>query len=128
LQDKQTGIPSSTGMAEMRIGHYQGVGMNLDVYTDDTYIDTTRARVEIGNAPTWAQSNVREIQIPSAWSNSSITITINQGAFSNGDTVYLYVVDSNGNVNSNGYPVTIGGISSTNPPSPPTGLYVIAAP
>jgi len=75
-------------------------------YWDEIYIDTTRARVEIGNASTWSACTHREIQIPSAWSGSSITVTVNQGSFADSSGAYLYVVDSDGNVNSNGYSIT----------------------
>jgi len=73
------------------------------IYLDDIYFDVTRARVELGNASTWAGCTQREIQIPSSWSSSSVTITVNQGAFSGFGGKYVYVVDSEGRVNSNGY-------------------------
>ena len=78
---------------------------------DDIYIDSTQARVEIGNENTFATCTHREIQIPTAWESdgTEITITMNQGSFSNGDTVFLYVVDSAGVVNTTGYEVIIGG-------------------
>jgi Tol biopolymer transport system component len=105
-----------------RIGHFYGNGSydSLTSYFSEAYIDNTQARVEIGNGPTWRESNHREIQIPSAWSNNSITITVNQGSFTSGQKVYLYVVDGNGNVSS-GLPVTIGGDA----PKPPTNLRVV---
>jgi hypothetical protein len=37
---------------------------------------------------------------------------LNQGSFSSGANAYLYAVDSNGNVNSNGYPVKLGASGS----------------
>ena len=37
----------------------------------------------------------------------SIEVEINQGSFSNGETAYLVVVDSDGTA-STGYPITIG--------------------
>lgn len=75
------------------------------VYYDDIYMDDSWARVMIGNAPTFAASTQREIQIPSAWSDTSITVQLNQGALSGFDKAYLYVFDANGNVNSAGYPL-----------------------
>lgn len=90
---------------------------SLDMTTrlDDIYIDNTIARVELCDAPTWSASTHCEIQIPSSWSDSSITITGNQGSFSNMNGTYLYVVDANGIV-SNGYP------SSPYSPNPPKNL------
>ncbi|MCD6288604.1 MAG: hypothetical protein J7M12_05765, partial [Candidatus Hydrogenedentes bacterium] len=58
-----------------------------------------------GNASTWSACTHREIQIPTAWSNDTITFTVNQGSFPYG-TAYLYVVDSTGAWNENGYPIT----------------------
>src|SRR3989339_288581 len=110
-------------------GHY---------YTDDTYdpdpmaqrwygelyVDNTRARIELGNSPNFETCTHREIQIPVAWSDNSITFTVNQGSFSNGDTAYLFSIDENG-YTSDGFPVTIG-IKEENhhKPDVPVGLRV----
>lgn len=88
-----------------------------EVWMDDIYVDITRARVEIGDAATWEACTHREIQIPSAWSDTSITVTVNQGSFENGAQVYLYVVDADGNVNAQGFPITFAGV-----PQPLTDL------
>lgn len=97
-----------------------------DAYTywDNVYVDTTQARVEISDSPVWNDSvkNHKEIQIPSSWSDSSITITANQGTFIPAQTVYLYVIDANGNVNANGYPVTISGDSVPDAISPQVSI------
>jgi hypothetical protein len=70
--------------------------------------------------------------LPSAWSSSSITATVNQGTFSNGQAAYLYVIDANGTVNASGYPLTFGqgqgGGSDTTPPSTPTGVSITILP
>jgi hypothetical protein len=86
-------------------------------YFADAYLDYSRARVILGNAPTLAASTQREVQIPSAWSASSLTLSANLGAFADGATAYVYVFDSNGVANSSGFPVTIG--SGGAPPPPP---------
>jgi len=86
-------------------------------WADDVYVDTTWARVMLGDQPTWAASTHREIQIPSAWNNSAVTVTLHQGTFAGGSTAYLYVIDADGAVNANGYRVTLGdSISDTAPP------------
>ncbi|MFA6392255.1 MAG: MopE-related protein, partial [Patescibacteria group bacterium] len=77
-----------------------------EFFYDNIYIDKSIARVELGNAPTYAGSTRRDVQIPTAW-GSTIQITINKGSFTSGQTAYLYVTDNNGNVNSTGYAVTI---------------------
>lgn len=103
--------------------------VNSDVITVDhdlIYIDNTRARVEIGNRSTWNACTYREVQIPTAWSANSISVTVNQGAFSAGQQAYLYVIDPNG-VASSGLPITIGGSTSTgdvSAPGQPLGLSV----
>jgi hypothetical protein len=89
---------------------------SLTTWMDDIYYDNTLSRVMVGNASTFNASNHLEMQIPSAWSSNSITFTVNQGAFQEGQNAYLYVVDENGTVNENGYPITIGGNSSVSIP------------
>lgn len=76
------------------------------LYYDEIYVDKTKSRVEIGNSSTWDGCSHREIQIPSAWSSGSIAVTVNQGTFADSSGAYLYVVDSDGTVNSNGYSIT----------------------
>jgi len=91
---------------------FAGCGYNTTEYPlmwqDDIYVDNTRARVEIGDASNWSDCIHRDIQIPTSWSDDSIAIDVNQGSFAVGEDVYLYVVDSDGVVNEEGYPVTIG--------------------
>lgn len=96
------------------------------VYVDDVYIDNTRARVELcasATALSGASEAHCEIQIPSAWADGEIRVTVNQGAFAARDTAYLYVLDSNGTP-SNGFRVAIGG-GDTTPPAAPRNLRVL---
>lgn len=91
-------------------------------YIDDLYLDSTWARVMIGNASTFDVCTRREPLIPTAWSNTSITAYFNQGSFSNGQSAYLFIVDSDGNA-SPGKAITIGDafdpILPDNNPTPP---------
>jgi hypothetical protein len=97
----------------------------VQIYIDDVYIDNTLARVEIGNASTFSASNHREIQIPTGWSNTSVSVTVNTGTFASNQTAYLYVFDQTGTCNANGYPITIGaGSSDSSPVAPPSGLRI----
>jgi hypothetical protein len=100
---------------------------------DDIYLNNTWARVVVGNNSTYATCTKFDIcpvstqLIPSAgWADGSITCYFNSGDYANGTHVYLYVVDSNGAVNSSGYPITIGSGSQpdTTPPAAPTGVMV----
>jgi hypothetical protein len=111
----------------IKIGEYIGSGGDSStLYYDNIYIDNSWARVELGDKGNYNECTIREIQIPSAWSENSITITVNQGSFAYGKTVYLYAIDPNGNSNSQGYPITIGGSgNNTAQPSPPVGLKII---
>lgn len=101
------------------------VGTSMYAYFSDIYVDDTWARVELGNANTYAACTRREMQIPTVWSDSTVTIEANQGAFVTGQTTYLYVIDSNGQVNANGYPLVIGGGVPAKPLTAPTGLHIV---
>jgi len=94
------------------LGNHGGTLSNTLFY-DEVYLDDSWARVEIGNEATWSACTHRETQIPSAWSDGSVTITVNQGTFTDGAGAYLYVTDSAGVVNAAGYPVTIGQVTPT---------------
>ncbi len=94
---------------------------SMQMFFDDLYIDNSLARVELCDASSWSARTHCEIQKPTAWSDSQIGITLNQGEFSNDDNAYLYIMDENGNVNEDGYVISfIDNIA----PSAPTGLGV----
>jgi len=122
----EKGITLSAGVNKrwqlVMLPFFFGNGNTGHIWYDDVYIDITRARVEIGDAPTWSASNQRAIQIPSVWSDTSITITVNQDSIPDLNNSYLYIVDPGGNVNANGFPLT--GSSPDLPPNQPTGLVV----
>lgn len=74
---------------------------------DDVYVANSQARVEIGNASTWAACTQLELQAPySSWTAGSIEATYRAGTLTG--TKYAYVVDSTGAVNANGVEVTEG--------------------
>jgi hypothetical protein len=108
-------------------GDYNTAGGTLSTapeWWDDLYVDSTWARVILGNASTLAASTHREIQIPTAWSAGSITISFNQGTFPSGSTAYLFVIDSS-NAASGGTQITIGGGGAPpRVPSPTTNIIV----
>ncbi|MFH1586813.1 MAG: hypothetical protein ABID38_03085 [Candidatus Diapherotrites archaeon] len=80
------------------------VYMNID----EVYVDNTWARIEIGNSPSFNSSTHREIQIPSSWNDGIIEFTVNQGAFTEGQDAYLFVIDEFGEANETGYPISFG--------------------
>lgn len=90
-------------------------------HADDVYVDRTQARVEVCNTATWSARTHCEIQIPSAWLDTSATVILNQGIFADFNNTYLYVIDADGNVNANGYLLTS---ADTISPSAPSGLVV----
>ncbi len=100
-------------------------GSVADVYLDNIYFDSTRARVEIGNASSWDNCTIREIQVANAWSDTSITINVESSRLAGLSEVYVYVVDANGDANSAGYPISVSGEGTINaPPLPPTNLNI----
>jgi hypothetical protein len=104
------GIPESW-MTHINIGAMWENGpqiANPYRYVDDVYLADSQARIEIGDASTWAACSVRIIQLPDSWNDGSITYEANQSALSEGTQYWLYVVDGNGNPNSTGYAVDFG--------------------
>ncbi|RAL20119.1 hypothetical protein DL240_18595 [Lujinxingia litoralis] len=113
---------SSVGTFEVedfeKVPEYDHIGLNVKVlgfdhglesYSDmttdfgDVYIDTTRARVEIGDAPRWSETRHREVQPPTFWEDDGVEVTLEAGAFEAFRGRYLYVVDAEGNVNEEGF-------------------------
>jgi len=129
----QTRCAADRHLSQLRIGHYWGLDAagscaangGADIYVDNVYIDNgTWAHIELGNNADYDSCTVREVQIPTAWSDSSITIKVNQGNFNKGEAAFLYVVDDNGNVNKVGYKVDIGAAAAASSSiTAPTNLH-----
>lgn len=115
--DNMTGTTRTFGVG----GYARSPSPNNFRYYTDVYFDTSWARVVLGNASTFAACTMRELQVPTTWSSGSITVTTNLGAFKDGQTAYLYVIDSNGNANAQGFPVVLG---SAKAPAAPTNVRV----
>lgn len=88
----------AAGIPELYIGNYLRTdeGASLQNSWESVYVDNSWARVEVGSAATYAGSTHREIQVPSAWSDGSITVKLNRGSFSTLSGAYLFVVDATG--------------------------------
>lgn len=100
-----------TAWQDIRLGHYdQGMTGFVADYTD-VYVANTRARIVLGNASTYAACTAKEIQLArqANWTSTAISsVVINYGAFTSGQTVYMYVVKSDGSVVDNaGYAVVL---------------------
>lgn len=76
-------------------------------YMCDVYYDRTLSRVILGNASTIAACTIKEPQVPSAWSDTSIDVKVKLGALTNGATAWLYVYNAAGTATA-GKQVTLG--------------------
>ena len=90
-------------------------------YFADLYLDDTLQHIVLGDASMIDLCSKLEVQKPTAWSDTSITVTVNRGVFSDGQKVYLYVYDTTGTPNTNG--LLIAGADTT-PPAPPKNLRI----
>jgi hypothetical protein len=61
-------------------------------YLTDCYLDTSLARIVLGNGPTFGRSTLREMQLLTEWSPASVTFRCWQGAHATLSGVSLYVV------------------------------------
>ena len=93
---------------------YNGKDIPFYIRTDDFYLDFTQARVEISDSSIWddTQATHKEIQLPLKWTDSSITIRVNRGAFQDSQSLYLYVIKEDGT------PVNNEGIALSKVPAP----------
>lgn len=63
--------------------------------------------------------------IHSEWSGTALKAGVNRGYFSNGTTVYLYVMDKTNTANRDGFLIVFGNTySATAPPAAPATLTV----
>jgi hypothetical protein len=100
---------------------------NTHAYWDSVYVDSSWARVEVGNAASYAACTHRETQIPTSWSGNSLSVRLNRGSFSSFNGTYLFVIDSTGNASA-GYPLSGsgGGPVGGSPAATPTNLRIIS--
>jgi hypothetical protein len=107
---KVKGTTTDNSAAMVQAFPVHGVMANYDMpsdfryWVDDVYLDTTWARVMVGDAPTLSASRHLEIQIPTAWSSDSITVQLNTVAFPTDALPYLFIVDADNNASS-GFPL-----------------------
>lgn len=107
-------LPTGGAWERVRFNAYSSSEPNCSPLVDDVYIatgDNAQARVEIGNASTYAASTKLTILTPTSWASNSITATVNQSNFVAEESGWLFVIDSTGTASS-GYPVTIGGAAA----------------
>jgi hypothetical protein len=94
------GVGNSAGAWYLAIGGFQrAYDSNNFRFWSGVYLDMSSfARVLLGNASTLASSTVREPQIITSWSTSSIGITVNLGTLASSSTAYVHVVKEDGSV------------------------------
>lgn len=85
-------------------GYAQDFNAQAVSFWDDLYISQSEARVEICDQATYSACVNKEIQYPTSWADGSITVRLNKGNKSAVGT-FLYVVDSTGTANTNGFRV-----------------------
>jgi len=74
-------------------------------------VDAGLAKVELGNSATYAGSTLKVEQTVTTWGGAtSITVNAVRGGLSTG-TVYAYVTNSDGGVNTNGLAVTLSSVT-----------------
>lgn len=85
----------------------RGQRSGYEAYIDELYIDDSWARVLITDSPVWNERTlqVEAIQIPVQWSDKSITIKVRRGDLPSIASMYLYVFDTNGSYNVNGFQI-----------------------
>lgn len=90
------------GIPELYLGNYLRTdeGAGLQNFWESVYVDNSWARVEVGNNAVYANCTHREIQVPSAWANGSLSVTVNRGSFASLSGAYLFVVDTTGAASS----------------------------
>jgi hypothetical protein len=90
---------------------------------DDLYIDYSWARVELCDTSDWATCRHREVQVPQQWADGQVVVDLNQGSFSPGSTVFLFVVDPDRRV-SNPTALTLPSAGSPAPPTAPSSIRI----
>lgn len=84
----------------------------------DIYVSTSQARIEISESKTWDPKSKREILSFTTWTNTKIEANFNSAADALSEK-YIYVIDENGNVNSQGFP-----LECDQCPAPPKSVIV----
>lgn len=81
------------------------VGKLQQSHMDDIYIDKALQRVVVGNASKFENVTHYEVQYPTLWTNDMLEFNLDLGAIDSQSSAYVYVFDSSGIQNSDGYPL-----------------------
>lgn len=97
-------------------------------YFADVYLDYSRARIVLTNHSDYTKATIVEPQIPTNWSDGSISANVNLGKFGKGDNAYVFIFDPSGQRNVTGFPIVVGSSGDGAPnsvPDAPTDLRVV---
>ena len=110
LQFNRHSIQMRTSAAHVLNCSYLVVGMDywinpsstngVTVWYDDHYLDTSRARLVLANAATWASSTIRSPQPATQWNATTVVAQLKTGGFAAASDAWLYVVRSDGTVSA----------------------------
>ena len=98
------------------LGFNGKIQTHQQVKVDDIYMDYRFSRVLIGNKPRFSDLDSYKLQIPIEWSDNRILVKPGRNGTDFSEAAYLYVMNENGEVNEEGFPLCTGCGSSPNPP------------
>lgn len=105
LEYEGVGYPAITAFGGNR-HEFNATAIDVDGSNFGTS-ETGPAKVELGDAATYAGCTIKVSQDVNSWGPSQVDIDIIRGTLPGG-RAWLYVTNSTGNYNSNGYPCLIG--------------------
>lgn len=115
---------------DFRLGHMaQGFVNSAVAWFDDVYTATTPARAEICFSDEWSNCGGEKTLLvpdPQSWSETKIVVSLRGVSFDSSREAFLYVIDSEGNVNSSGYALdgSSDQTATQSPPNPPRTIDV----
>jgi hypothetical protein len=98
------------------LGFNGKIQVHQRVEVDDVYMDHRFSRVLIGDKPNFSDLESYKLQVPVEWSDNRILIKPGRNGIEFPEAAYLYVVNGNGDVNENGFPLCASCVASPNAP------------
>lgn len=106
LKTDHTGGPR-VALLGFNPSHGEGFVAQASFQMDDIAVASTQARVLLSNSPTFSGSKAHEYQPVESWGDQEISIRLNLGRLDQNSELYLYVVNGEGNVNEQGFLITL---------------------
>jgi hypothetical protein len=100
--DSYPGTARSESIGGYARSQCNNVSCNNWRYFADVYLDYTPARIVLANSSNLSNATIIENQIPTNWSDTSITFVVNLGKFNSAQGAYLFVVNLCGQPSSTG--------------------------